>query len=100
MSARFSPARGRRAWSLPVTRPEEEGRTYIIGSVRNNCTRDFGQVTINFKLDRTPGPGGDLPQAIIYAYTRDVNAGETRRFKSFLPIPKRATYRFEGFSAY
>jgi len=82
------------------TTAEEEGRTYIIGSVRNNCTRGFGQVTINFKLDRTPGPGVDLPQAVIYAYARDVNAGETRRFKSYLPIPKKATYRFEGFNAY
>jgi len=48
---------------LGNTTSEEEGTTYIVGSIKNNCDRSFGQVTILFNLDRTPGPWETCPRA-------------------------------------
>jgi hypothetical protein len=85
---------------LGNTTTEEEGQTFIIGSIKNNCDRSFGQVTILFKLDRTGGPMENLPEGVAYAYGRDVKAGELREFKTALPISKNSTYRFDGINAY
>jgi hypothetical protein len=85
---------------LGNTTTEDEGRTYIIGSIRNNCSRSFGNVTVLFKLDRTPGGAFELPDAVGYAYVRDVKASEVREFKSALPVSRDASYRFDGFTAY
>src|SRR5213595_3619170 len=51
---------------------EDEGRTFIIGNIRNNCTRKFSMVTVLFKLDRMRGASEMLPEAIAYAYVRDI----------------------------
>src|SRR6185436_12175460 len=80
----------------------------IIGTFKNDCNRKFSQVTVSFKLDRSssgsaaaeistalhPGakpdstprrPAMELPEAVILAYARDVQPGETRKFKSSTP---------------
>src|SRR5258707_15767683 len=56
------------------TTTEDEGRTYIVGTVKNNCDRSFGQVTISFKLDRSPESAEILSPAPVYAYARNVKA--------------------------
>jgi hypothetical protein len=85
---------------LGNTTSEENGRTYIVGSLRNNCDRKFSQVTVLFK----PGPASVgttvMPDAGAYAYTSDVKPGETRTFKSALPVSQDSSYRFDGFNAY
>ena len=85
---------------LGNTTTEEEGATFIIGSVKNNCGRNFGQVTILFKLDRTPGPMQDFPEGSAYAYARDVKAGEIRDFKTAIPVSKDSTFRFDRINAF
>ncbi len=82
------------------TTREDEGRTYIVGSVRNNCTRKYGSVTVVFKLDRQRGPMENMSEGVAYAYIRDVGPGETRAFKSAFPVSKDATFRFDTISAY
>ena len=85
---------------LGKTTSEEEGLTYITGSLKNNCSRKFSLVTVVFKFDRTPGPTQNLPEAIAYAYSSDVAPGETRQFKSALPISNNSTFRLDGINAY
>ena len=85
---------------LGSTTSEQDGHTYIVGSVRNNCTRQFSSVTVSFKLDRPRGAMQNFSQAIAYAYTRDLKPSETRSFKSAVPLSKDVTYRFDGFNAY
>jgi hypothetical protein len=82
------------------TTREDEGRTYIVGSVRNDCTRKYGSVTVVFKLDRRPGPTESLPQGIAYAYIRDLVPGETRPFKSAFPVSRDTTFLFDAINAY
>jgi hypothetical protein len=85
---------------LGNTTREEEGLTYIVGSIKNDCDTKFGHVTVIFKLDREPGPTESLPQAIAYAYSSDVEPGETRQFKTALPISKNSAHHFDGINAY
>jgi hypothetical protein len=85
---------------LGNTTTEENGSTFIIGSVRNNCDRKFSNVTISFKLDSTPGPMENMPEGGAYAYGRDVEPGQIAQFKSALPVSRNATYRFDEIAAY
>ena len=78
----------------------QDGQTFIIGNVRNNCDYKFSNVTVVFKVDRSSRPADNLPPAIVYAYNSDVKPGETRRFKTAFPISKNAIYRFDGIKAY
>jgi hypothetical protein len=101
----------------------ENGYTDIIGAFKNTCDRKFSQVTVSFKLDRStsgstaseissalhpgakpdrsPRPAAiDLPEAVILAYARDIQPGETRKFKSSTHIPKNATFRFDKISGF
>jgi hypothetical protein len=85
------------------TAAEEEGRTYIVGSIKNNCDRNFIDVMVLFKLDRPPGPPGplgDLAAPVASAYARDVKAGEVREFKTAVPVSRDTTYRFDGINAF
>ena len=82
------------------TTNEDEGATYIIGSVRNDCDRSFSQVTVLFKLDAQPGAFGDLPEGNAYAYVRDLKPGQVRDFKTAQPVGKNASYRFDGINAF
>jgi hypothetical protein len=82
------------------TTTEEDGHAYIIGSVRNNCDRTFGNVTVSFKLDRTAGPMENMPEARATGYVRDLAAGQTKSFRTVVPISKDSTYRFDTISAY
>jgi hypothetical protein len=80
---------------------EEDGKTYIIGNLRNNCGRSVGQSTVVFSLEpdsasRTGGRAGGT----LYAYVRDLKSGETRRFKTMFPIPKNRPFHFESINAF
>src|SRR5262249_13592969 len=82
------------------TTREENGFTYIIGSIRNNCDRKIDHVTIAFKLERPSGSKFNLPDAPILAYANDVQAGETKNFKTTFSIGKNAIYRFDRMTAF
>jgi len=83
-----------------ITTTEDESRSWIIGNVRNDCERRFSQVTVNFGADPVAGPTGDLPATPAYAYIRNVEAGETRSFKTAFPIASGVTYRLSGINAF
>jgi len=101
----------------------ENGNTDIIGTIKNDCNRKFSQVTVSFKIDSSssgfaaaeissplhPGttpersprrPAMELPEAVILAYARDVQPGETRKFKSSTHIHKNAIFRFDRISGF
>jgi hypothetical protein len=83
---------------LGTTTGEEDGKAYVIGNVRNNCSRAVGQTTVVFTVD--PESGSRSSGATLYAYVRDLKPGQTRRFKTMFPIPKNRTYHFEGINAF
>jgi hypothetical protein len=104
---------------LGQTTRVEDGNTFIVGSFKNDCDRKFSHVTVAFALDRSstaakplftpygreapperPQAALDLPQAPIFAYSRDVAPGETREFKSAYSIPENAVFRFESISGF
>jgi hypothetical protein len=91
---------------LSNTTTEEQGVTSLIGRVKNSCDRSFGSVTIVFKLDRLPEPSDesddapDLPVAEAYAYVSDLKAGETREFKSALPVSKNSGFRLDAINTF
>jgi hypothetical protein len=85
---------------LGNTTRDEEQRTYIVGSIRNDCTRRYSQVTVNFKLERPRGPMENMTRAVAYAYIRDIKPGETREFKSAIPLSKDVVYQYDGINAY
>jgi hypothetical protein len=41
-----------------------------------------------------------LPEAVVMAYTRDVQPGETRKFKSSTHIQKNSIFRFDRISGF
>jgi hypothetical protein len=82
------------------TTREEQGSTYIIGSVRNRCETRFSHVTVVFKLDRRDSKVTSLPEASIMAYLNGVKAGETREFKSAFRIDKNTSCRFDRITAF
>ena len=84
---------------LGNTTSEQDGFTFIIGSIRNNCDQKFGSVTITFKLDPPSGSTAYRTEGIAYAYSRDVQPHETRQFKSAVHI-SNATYRFDAIRAF
>lgn len=84
---------------LGNTTREENGLTYIVGTIQNTCRRPISSVTVIFKLDRPQG-SFDGSRAIIYAYSRDLQPGESREFKSFLTIPKNSTYTFDKITGF
>jgi hypothetical protein len=85
---------------LGSTTTEENGGTYIIGSVRNSCDRKFGRVTVSFKLGHQRVATGELPEYTVSAYTRDVEPGQIKEFRSSAPVSKDASYRFDSISAF
>ena len=99
-----------------TTAGDENGSTDIVGKIHNGCDRKFGQVTVSFKLDQSPSgvAGGQvstsldakperspqrvamsMPQAVVLAYVRDLQPGETRQFKSSTHIPRNAIFRVD-----
>jgi hypothetical protein len=42
----------------------------------------------------------ELPEAVVLAYTRDVQPGETRKFKSSTHIQQNAIFRFDRISGF
>jgi hypothetical protein len=82
------------------TTREEQGRTYIVGSIRNTCDRKVDHVTINFKVDRPADSNLGRSGGPIYAYSDDVLPGENRQFKTMFPIGKDIIYRYDGMTAF
>ena len=82
------------------TTRDENGLTYIVGSIRNNCDHRVDHVTIGFKLDRPADSNLSRSDVPVYAYSTDVQPGETRQFKTTFPIGKNVIYRYDGMSAY
>ena len=98
----------------------QDGSTFIVGSFKNNCDRKFSHVTVAFMLDRSgtsviqmwsplrsgtapkraPQTALDLPPVPIFAYSSDIQPGETRKFKSAFPISEDSTFRFDRISGY
>ena len=85
---------------LGHTTSEQDGATYIIGSVKNGCDRSFSNLTVVFKVDPQSGPMGNLPEGFAQAYVRDIKPGDIRDFKSALPVPREATFRLNGINAF
>ena len=77
---------------LGSTTGEEDGRTAIVGNIRNNCGRKVPHATITFKLV----PSG----AVVSAHASDLKAGETRRFKTGMILSRNTIYRFDSISAF
>ena len=75
---------------LGATTREENGFTYIVGSIRNNCNRKFDNVTTAFKLDRPPGSNTYLTTFEFKRFA--VSPGETRKFKTMFHIGRNSTY--------
>jgi hypothetical protein len=98
---------------LGSTTNEQEGRTYIIGSIRNKCEYRIDSVTIHFKVQRgyedsptyspvngrNQTPYRSIQPALEYAYVRDLKPGETQKFKSALPVWNKALVRFDKITA-
>jgi hypothetical protein len=85
---------------LSSTTREEDRSTHIVGSIKNNCDRKIGHVTVLFKVDGPVDSKFNHRDAILYAYEIDVEPGETRAFKIMFAIGKNDTYRFDGITAY
>lgn len=85
---------------LGNTTRETGGSTYIVGSIKNDCDRKIGQATIVFKADGSVDSNLGRREAILYAYERDLEPGETRQFKTMFPIQKNAAYRFDEITAF
>jgi hypothetical protein len=87
---------------LGSTTAEEDGRTYLVGSIRNNCERRVGQVTVVFSMEHAGSSTRDTwnPSSTVYAYVRDIDRGETRRFKSAFSVPNDRTFRFDRINAF
>lgn len=85
---------------LGSTTTEENGVTYIIGSVRNSCDRKFGRVTVSFKVDHQRVATGELPEFTVPAYSRNIEPGQIKEFRTSAPVSKDASYRFDSISAY
>jgi hypothetical protein len=82
------------------TTRETEGVTRIVGSVRNDCRRRFGNVTVAFRLYRSERfSRANLPEAVIAGYVRDLEPGQTEDFET-LPVGRGAGYRLERISGY
>jgi hypothetical protein len=68
------------------TTSEENSRTYIIGTVRNDCDRRFLAVTVSFKVSqRSPfANGGDdrMPDMHVTAHGTNLASGESMQFKT------------------
>jgi len=69
-----------------TTTEEENGPTYITGSVRNNCDYRISQITIAFKTDRT---AENQSEDMAFAYSSDVKPGEIREYQNNLSYFKR-----------
>jgi len=85
---------------LGSTTNEQDGGTYIVGSVRNDCDSTVGSVTVTFKIQMGYGKDSPWHEGVGYAYVRNIKAGETQRFKSAVPVGKNAIIRFDKIVAF
>ena len=79
---------------------EEQSSSYIVGTIRNNCSRAFSNVTVVFKVEGPMDAKFNNHEGIYYAYERDVQPGERREFKTMFPVRKNGVYRFDRITAY
>ena len=85
---------------LGSTTTEDNGISYIVGSVRNSCDQKFSRVTVSFKIDHQRVATGELPETVVSAYGRNLEPGQVKEFKSTMPVSKDTTFRFDSISAY
>lgn len=80
-------------------REDENGANYVVGSVRNDCDRRIGMVTVLFKIE---GASSDSfgRGASAYAYVNGLKPHETREFKSAVPIGKNEFVHFDKINAF
>jgi hypothetical protein len=69
------------------TTSEENNRTFILGTVRNDCDRRFLAVTVSFKVSqRSPfakaGDDDRMPDMYVTAHGTNLAAGESMQFKT------------------
>jgi len=46
------------------------------------------------------GPTESLPEGVAYAYSTDIKPGETREFKTAMPVSKNSVHHFGEINAY
>ena len=85
---------------LGNTTRDVDGQTYIVGSIRNDCSRRMDHIVIKFKIDRPADSNLGRSDVPISVYSNDVAPGETREFKSMFPIAKNTIFRYDGMTAY
>ena len=85
---------------LGNTTRDEQASTYIVGNIRNNCDHKIGHVTISFQVDRPAGSSVGLSARPVFAYSSEMQPGETREFKTMFPVGRNATYRYDGMTAF
>lgn len=68
------------------TTTEENNRTYIMGTVRNDCDRRYFTVTVTFKVShQSPfanGASDSMQDMLVTAYGSNLPAGESMQFKT------------------
>ena len=75
----------------------QDGGTYIVGSIRNQCDRPFLDVTTVFKLDPPmQGPMTHSSGFYSQAYSREVKPHELRKFKSAMPVPADTIFHLDS----
>lgn len=62
------------------TTTEDNHVTYIIGTVRNGCSRRFLNVNISFKLN--PQPNGMVQAGYVTAHASNLEPGQSLEFKT------------------
>jgi len=82
------------------TTREESGLTYIVGNIRNDCERRVDHVTIDFKLQRSTDSNLGSSEVSVFAYSNNLQPGETQPFKTAFPIGKNVIYRYGGMTAF
>ena len=76
----------------------DNGSTYIVGSVKSDCSRTFSSVTVTFKLDSSGNDFGH--DRLVFAYGRNIAPGETLEIRTNTPVPFGATYRLDSIHAF
>jgi hypothetical protein len=74
------------------TTREEARFLFVVGTIRNNCSYRVSHITVAFKGDSSDSPA--------YAHPDDLQPGETRTFRSSMPVPRDELYHFDKISAF
>ena len=85
------------------TTTEENNRTYIMGTVRNDCDRRYFTVTVTFKVShQSPfanGANDNMQDMLVTAYGSNLAAGESMQFKT-QGFTNMSGYQLESISGF